>query len=399
MPLILLTVSYAAAALAVQRFTGLDILRELGWASLAAGAFTGLFIVAVAVGCLVAVFLLSRVLMRLRQARGQLAVTSTWSDYRRHLTPFRLIGLFVPFFLLVPLMGVFVGFKGAIPQIQPFAWDTEFMRLDRALHLGRDPWRLLQPVVGYPFATHVLDILYYVWFPIKILVLVAVAWSPLREIRSQFLLTFFALWIVLGTMMATAFSSAGPCYYGAVTGLPDPYAALMAYLNGVDGTYALTALDIQAHLWNGYSSGQMHLIEGIAAMPSLHIALPVLYAIAGWKVDRRLGLGFALYALITLIGSVHLGWHYAVDGYVTLVAVPLVWWGCGAVLRAPPAWRARSGPVTSGPCPHSTASPSASRKPSRPPRTRRGERAIPRSPPSTSPRRSSARRAGSSRRS
>jgi hypothetical protein len=105
----------------------------------------------------------------------------------------------------------------------------------------------------------------------------------------------------------------------------------MEYLHRVDSVHPLTSLDVQARLWSGYSSGAMHLIAGIAAMPSVHVALPVLYALAGWKLDRRLGILFGAYALLIFLGSVHLGWHYAVDGYVTFLIVPIVWWLCGKV--------------------------------------------------------------------
>ena len=42
---------------------------------------------------------------------------------------------------------------------------------------------------------------------------------------------------------------------------------------------------------------------------------------------------FALYGLIILLGSVHLGWHYAVDGYVSILAVPMLWWLSGVLVR------------------------------------------------------------------
>ncbi|MGX5841475.1 hypothetical protein ACWGTI_12205 [Mesorhizobium sp. ArgA1] len=28
-------------------------------------------------------------------------------------------------------------------------------------------------------------------------------------------------------------------------------------------------------------------------------------------------------------GSIHLGWHYAVDGIVGIAAALAIWWGCG----------------------------------------------------------------------
>lgn len=322
LPLILMTAGYIGAALVVQATTGSNIMRELGWTSLRSGILFGLFFTATAAGSLGIVFLLSRLLR----------VRSTWAEYRQHLTVPRLGGIFVVFLLFVPFLNVFVGFKQAIPVFQPFAWDAPLMQLDRVLHMGHDPWEILHPLLGYPFVTSALDFLYYIWFPVEVIVLFLIAWAPNREYRGQFLLTFFSLWIVLGTIMATAFSSAGPVYYGRVTGLADPYVPLMDYLNRVDSVRPLTALDVQAHLWNGYSSGAMHLIEGIAAMPSLHVAIPVLYALAAWKLDYRLGILFGVYALLIFLGSVHLAWHYAVDGYVTLLIVPMVWWLWGKVL-------------------------------------------------------------------
>ena len=53
----------------------------------------------------------------------------------------------------------------------------------------------------------------------------------------------------------------------------------------------------------------------------------------GWQVGRAIGIGFTIYALVILTGSVHLGWHYAVDGYVSAAAVLLLWVASGPVLR------------------------------------------------------------------
>jgi PAP2 superfamily len=45
-----------------------------------------------------------------------------------------------------------------------------------------------------------------------------------------------------------------------------------------------------------------------------------------------LGLVFAAYAAVVLVGSVHLGWHYAVDGYVSIVATLAIGWAVDVLL-------------------------------------------------------------------
>ena len=60
-------------------------------------------------------------------------------------------------------------------------------------------------------------------------------------------------------------------------------------------------------------------------MPSLHVADALWVALIWNGLDRRLGvIGFSFFGLIA-IGSVFLGWHYAVDGIVGAGIVLLAW--------------------------------------------------------------------------
>ena len=54
------------------------------------------------------------------------------------------------------------------------------------------------------------------------------------------------------------------------------------------------------------------------------------------RLHRWLGVGAFVYFVVVQIGSVQLGWHYAVDGYVSAVATGLIWWAVGRAI----AWRA-----------------------------------------------------------
>jgi hypothetical protein len=72
-----------------------------------------------------------------------------------------------------------------------------------------------------------------------------------------------------------------------------------------------------------------------------------------------LGWIFGAFLLVILIGSVHLGWHYAIDGYVGIIGTLILWWACGRLLRWPSVhwllWGSASGTATSGPAAARTA--------------------------------------------
>ena len=71
---------------------------------------------------------------------------------------------------------------------------------------------------------------------------------------------------------------------------------------------------------------------GITAMPSMHVAMAFLFWLAMRRVSPLLGKTFFAYFVITWISSVHLAYHYGVDGLVSVVAVLAIWWSAGAVL-------------------------------------------------------------------
>ena len=57
-------------------------------------------------------------------------------------------------------------------------------------------------------------------------------------------------------------------------------------------------------------------------MPSVHNGLAALFALAGFRIHRKLGWAMTVYAGVIWLGSIHLGWHYAIDG---LFAFALAW--------------------------------------------------------------------------
>lgn len=71
---------------------------------------------------------------------------------------------------------------------------------------------------------------------------------------------------------------------------------------------------------------------GISAFPSLHVAIPVLYCCVAIATGRRWLIGLAAtFAVVIFLATIHLGWHYAIDGYAAALGTRLIWWLTGRV--------------------------------------------------------------------
>jgi membrane-associated phospholipid phosphatase len=239
-----------------------------------------------------------------------------------------------PVILLVPVFAsTFSFFKSSIPVINPYVWDAQLIEWDSLIHGGTHPWVLLQGLLGHPAVTSVINFFYHLWLFVifGLLSLQAFAMGN-PKLRMQLLLSFMLTWILLGTVGALFFSSMGPCYYPSFPPENGPYAPLMHYLKEASEISPVWALDVQQLLWDDYQNSKSGIGRGISAMPSIHVATAVLLALFGWRYSRPAGIALTLFAVLIMIGSVHLGWHYALDGYAGALGAALVWWLVGRLL-------------------------------------------------------------------
>lgn len=247
----------------------------------------------------------------------------------------RCVSLVWPPLLLATLLASFNSFKQMILPLAGFRFDPFFAQADRALFGGTDPWRVTHAIFSTPEATLMIDSAYHGWFvPMSLGVIVCAFLSAgSYRVRTQYLLTYLGVWIGIGSIVAFLLPAAGPCYYSHFVAPSASYDALTQKL--LDAQVAtdstLAALRNQAKLLAAFGHSQLQLGGGISAMPSVHNALAVLFALGAYQLNRVLGWTFGLYAVLIWIGSIHLGWHYAVDGPVAALMTFGLWRASGRV--------------------------------------------------------------------
>lgn len=265
----------------------------------------------------------------------RLGVTLVRDVRGRLFTPAQINAALPIFIAFILFMAAFTVMKGMIPLVQPYGWDMKFADLDRMIHGGIDPWRILQPVFGYPVITAIINVIYNLWFVVMFAVLYWQLFSIRRpQLRRRFFWTFFLTWIINGAVLAALMSSAGPCFYHLVVpGVENPFAAQMEYLRNISEHYPVWAVQTQESLWQTYQDNKTGLGSGIAAMPSVHVAIAFLFLLLSFQYGRFARWFFCTFAALIMIGSVHLAWHYAVDGYVGAIVTALIWFGTGFIFR------------------------------------------------------------------
>lgn len=222
-------------------------------------------------------------------------------------------------------------FKQTILPVRGFPFDPLLARMGRIMLGGTTPWEVTHALFGSLWPTIVIDRLYSFWIlPVGTLPMLAAALAPTKRRRTQLVLAWMLAWILIATLGAWLLGSAGPCFYPSLVGADQNFATLGQRLARLADEAAargssLDAVRYQRMLLDAYQSRTLIAAGGISAMPSMHVAFATLLVLAARTMVPVLHYPAMLYLAVIWIGSVHLGWHYAVDGPVAVLAMLAVW--------------------------------------------------------------------------
>jgi PAP2 superfamily len=326
--------------------TGLVNLRD--FSDLLLGNVEGAFSLWGLVGAIAILVILAKNVSTKKENPGPISILARAVEER--WTRDYCLSLLWPPLLFALLMASFNAFKQMILVTRGFHYDDFFAQFDRILFFGHDPWRITHAVFGSPSATLLLDHLYHGWYAPMALGIILCAWMPKSSwaLRTQYALTYLSVWILLGSVLAYIFPTAGPAFDPILVDPNSPFKALVTQLHALEPTIDVRAVDLQQLLLDMHGSTKLTMGAGISAMPSVHNALAVLFAIAAFRINRKLGWIMSLYAVLIWIGSIHLGWHYAIDGIVSAALTVGLWKMCGVAT----AWIENAkGPMTAVPNP------------------------------------------------
>jgi membrane-associated phospholipid phosphatase len=188
--------------------------------------------------------------------------------------------------------------------------DDMLLKWDKWLFFGHSPAVLLHDLLGQDLAARVLTDLYESFSTLVTIALVAaLAFTP--TVRSAYVFVVSAMWAwILGVGSYYLIPSLGP-FYAA----PAEFAGLTrTSIQHTQEIYVLQRANLLA---------EPHVNEHfaqISAFASLHCALTFLiFLMARFYGLRKLSWVAGLYLVGTLLATVYLGWHFAVDDVAGLL--------------------------------------------------------------------------------
>ncbi|PMM18497.1 hypothetical protein BCT04_05000 [Vibrio breoganii] len=238
-------------------------------------------------------------------------------------------------FLVTVNSSIYTSFKGIIPKINEFSYDLPLAHIDRFIHFGIDPWEITHFIFSTPEWSMLISLFYTIWlFAFWWFVCAIIFSSKGFEIKLMIISGFNFTWIINGSILALIFSSAGPCFleYVVSSTESDFFDGLMGilqeqrlYFESKGYWFGVPATLMQDILWAAYLEDRTEIGAGISAFPSMHVSICMYMWLVTKEYFKVFSNGLLIFLIIIFLGSVHLGWHYAIDGYVSIITTLIIW--------------------------------------------------------------------------
>lgn len=219
----------------------------------------------------------------------------------------------------------FTVLKNVMSFIAPYFADRFMANVDKAIHFGVDPWVIAHWMGDY-LPTNLMIYSYLtIWaLPAFALPVIIALTDGDRARMLRTLILYAVAWVFVGNVLAFSGLSVGPVFYDRLVG-GERFADLTVAL--VESGVASSGIGItQKALWEIYAGHSVLIGSGISAFPSVHVAIATVAAIYMSERSKWLVPVAVTFVFFTLYLSVFTGYHYAVDGYASIIVIFAVWW-------------------------------------------------------------------------
>ncbi|HEU5163470.1 MAG TPA: phosphatase PAP2 family protein [Thermoanaerobaculia bacterium] len=209
--------------------------------------------------------------------------------------------------------------KSFIFVINPKTWDLFFAVWDQRIHLGFSPSTFFTTLFRAKWFLFALDLVYSGAYFLVVLIYTSIFLGilPLR-LKMAFGAAFTLLWVV-GSSLYVAMPSWGPVYV-----FSDEFVNTLRYMPLTVSIQRTLFEEISSLVRNPEALRYVKL-GSVAAFPSLHVAVVMLFALASRHISRRWFHANVILMAVMVIGSVVTGYHYLIDGWAGIALAAGLW--------------------------------------------------------------------------
>lgn len=249
--------------------------------------------------------------------------------------------------LIFPLfLAGYTWAKSSIPFAVGYEWEVFWADADRLL-FGADAWRPVHSLFPASLASAWTFFYAVIWGFALVFSGALITVFASRRFTATFFTAMMLSWLLGGVVMAYSISAAGPVFaHLADPDLAGRFLPLRAELTRILGEDDLV-LKSQRYLTAGMNVKIALKGGGISAMPSMHIATATILVISAWRT--RWLVPAILFWLLTFLGSIYLGYHYAIDAPVAAIVAALCWAAARRIYRDPALDRVSSARMQAAP--------------------------------------------------